>query len=533
MIAGKSYSHTITDSSGRHWRTEKDTIEQLADLMNEQSIYPLQTSDELFHIFDAALTTEEIEFMLLVGGGSHTFESLKRKTNLKDKDFERILSSLLHKGPFAIIRNENNEKVYHIMSIFPGWFEFFMMRGVDDEEHRLFAQRIEKLFTAAYAFGNEDVINDLVKAVGPHLTVSIMDKKDASTIQINENINKENHVYSAGNITSFFNMLDDNEFISVGHCLCRYEKELIGDHCRVDMPMETCISVGPAAEYLIEQGISRKISRIEALTMIKNFQDKGCIHQTGRTIPLKDFKSKYPVDVICNCCWDCCGVVGNYNRGYLPLTVTSYYRASIPDSSLCTGCGQCVEFCPVGIIRLNEEGKAVILNELCIGCGQCQYHCPTDAVFLNPDNRIVFLPMLGKDGARIKPPKELDSSTEESSDSDGIKPVSRDEVLKVLEETREKLYRPDIHKVFKKWNKTMLYHFTDFDEYWYFIIKDGMPGPLKQGALDDPEIHYTLTGSVFVGLMRKEIDGFKAFRKKLVQVKAPVMDLIKLQKLIG
>jgi ferredoxin len=359
-----------------------------------------------------------------------------------------------------------------------------------------------------------------------------MEKTDSSTVQINEKINKENHVYSAGNVTSFFNMLDESEFLSVGYCLCRYEKELIGDHCRIDMPMETCISVGPAAEYLIEQGISRKITKKEALSMIKDFQDKGCIHQTGRTIPLKNFKSKYPVDVICNCCWDCCGVVGNYNRGYLPLTVTSYYRSFLSDASKCTGCGKCVEFCPVGIITLNDKGIPEINDDLCIGCGQCQYHCPADAIDLKQDNRIVFLPMLGKEGARIKPPAEL-SDSDDSKDNDGIKNVSRDDVLKILEETREKFYRPDLHKVFKKWNKTMLYEFTDLNEFWHYVIKDGMPGPLKQGPVDDADIHYKLTGPVFAGLMKKEIDGFKAFRKKLVEVKAPVMDLIKLQKLIG
>jgi len=51
--------------------------------------------------------------------------------------------------------------------------------------------------------------------------------------------------------------------------------------------------------------------------------------------------------------------------------------------------------------------------------------------------------------------------------------------------------------------------------------------------VDDPDISYTLTGTVFIGLMRGEIDGFQAFRKKLVKVEARVRDLIKLQKLIG
>ena len=74
-----------TDSQKRQWKTPKDKIEQLADLMNEQSVHPLQTSDELFHIFDAALTTEEVDFLLAMGGGTHSRQKLYDKTRLRSE----------------------------------------------------------------------------------------------------------------------------------------------------------------------------------------------------------------------------------------------------------------------------------------------------------------------------------------------------------------------------------------------------------------------------------------------------------------
>ncbi|MEE4260099.1 MAG: 4Fe-4S binding protein [Bacteroidales bacterium] len=518
-----------TDSQKRQWKTPKDKIEQLADLMNEQSVHPLQTSDELFHIFDAALETEEIDFLLAMGGGTHSRQKLYEKTGLDQEEFDRILESLLYKGPVAVIRDADEIKSYHIMTIYPGWFEFYMMRGIDDAEHREFARRIEKMYTAAYEFGNEEVINELVKDVGPHLSVS--PTSEPITISLNETLTPENHVYAASSITKLFSGLDDDEFISVGHCLCRFEKELIGDSCRVNMPMETCMSIGPAAEHLIEQGISRQISKSEAISMVKKFQDMGCVHQTGRTIPLKNFKSKYPMDVICNCCWDCCGVIGNYNRGYLPLTVTAQYRAEIVTEN-CTACGRCAENCPVGIITVDDV--ASIQDELCIGCGQCLHHCQDEAVLLKEDRRVVFLPMLGREHARIEPPAELlarmqdDETTDETTEQ-----PDREGALKVMEETRQKYLRPELQKVFRKWNKTMLYDFTDLEESWHFEIVKGIPGPLKMGSIEKPDIHYTLTTHVFIGLTKGTIDGFKAFRKKLVKVKAPVLDLIKLQKLVG
>lgn len=45
----------------------------------------------------------------------------------------------------------------------------------------------------------------------------------------------------------------------------------------------------------------------------------------------------------------------------------------------CTGCGLCVEICPVDTITL-VEGIAEIDMDGCIRCGKCHKSCPNDAV---------------------------------------------------------------------------------------------------------------------------------------------------------
>jgi hypothetical protein len=57
------------------------------------------------------------------------------------------------------------------------------------------------------------------------------------------------------------------------------------------MPLEVCLQVGNAAKYTIDRGTGRQISKDEAIRMVKEFQNMGCVHQTGRTIPLKNFKN--------------------------------------------------------------------------------------------------------------------------------------------------------------------------------------------------------------------------------------------------
>jgi ferredoxin len=46
----------------------------------------------------------------------------------------------------------------------------------------------------------------------------------------------------------------------------------------------------------------------------------------------------------------------------------------------CTGCGECVEICPVEAIKI-ENAKAIIGDE-CIECGACLNECPNNALSL-------------------------------------------------------------------------------------------------------------------------------------------------------
>ena len=49
------------------------------------------------------------------------------------------------------------------------------------------------------------------------------------------------------------------------------------------------------------------------------------------------------------------------------------------DKNECTGCGTCVEECPVDVIAMKNE-KAEINMDECIRCGICHEICPEHAV---------------------------------------------------------------------------------------------------------------------------------------------------------
>jgi len=49
------------------------------------------------------------------------------------------------------------------------------------------------------------------------------------------------------------------------------------------------------------------------------------------------------------------------------------------DTELCTGCGACVDICPMYAISVHED-KACVDADKCSGCGVCEEECPMGAI---------------------------------------------------------------------------------------------------------------------------------------------------------
>jgi Pyruvate/2-oxoacid:ferredoxin oxidoreductase delta subunit len=385
-------------------KNNKEKLQQLANLMNEQSATPmLMVTDDLLWVFDAALEPEEADFLLKMGGGNVKRSEAEARSGLPKGEFIRLLTTLLDKGHITELDPEPGqvEPQLHLMCIFPGWFEHYLMGGKETPDRKEFARRMTKYFAMARDVP-PDVLNAILVGVGPQRSIATASPPTPTIITVGKSLPPPvSEIYPPHSVLSILEKLDEDEVISVGHCFCRQQRKLDGDPCRMNLPEEACLGLGSAAQHVIDRGMGRRISRQEAIKLVKESAAKGAIHQVGRLVPLKDFKAKHEVDIICNCCWDCCGAVGNYSRGNLPFMLKSYYVSEMADADRCNGCRACEEYCPVRAIAVDHSSVARINAEMCCGCGVCVVHCAEQAIRLRHSERNVFLPVLVGDKRRI------------------------------------------------------------------------------------------------------------------------------------
>jgi ferredoxin len=107
------------------------------------------------------------------------------------------------------------------------------------------------------------------------------------------------------------------------------------------------------------------------------------------------------VSFICNCCGCCCeAMIAQRRFGLLHPVHTTNFLPSI-QTDHCTGCGKCVNVCPVEAMTLvsandahHPTKKMAKLDEsVCLGCGLCVRSCPNQGITLHPRPERVITPL--------------------------------------------------------------------------------------------------------------------------------------------
>jgi len=56
------------------------------------------------------------------------------------------------------------------------------------------------------------------------------------------------------------------------------------------------------------------------------------------------------------------------------------------NEELCTGCGICVNSCPMDVLRMDKVSRKakIAYPQECMCCASCEVDCPVGAIFVSP-----------------------------------------------------------------------------------------------------------------------------------------------------
>ncbi|MGD8651927.1 MAG: 4Fe-4S binding protein [Desulfobacterales bacterium] len=375
--------------------TKQERLKRAAGVICKQGLVQFQVSDTAIAIVASVVGDNEDELDLIYAfreKPSQTTEQLMESSGFSMQKVEQLATRLAKKG---LIFNQPSSAGIMVYRLLPfmlvGVMEYkFMVELTGSQEERNLAKLFETLLEEL-----RDQIQDNYDALSPLFNTApavdrtvptrlTEDGKPIQIIPINKRLEAaEEFVLPSQTVEEIIGKFDD---IAVGYCFCRQRRSLLGDPCSTDAPTFNCFTFGKSARHTIAQGFAKKVSREEALKIMKEAEDTGLIHKAFHP----GSKESKPETSICNCCKDCCDTLELWRSGTLPL-INSTYHLSVINEESCTGCGTCVEWCPTDAIVLNDEGLAQRDESACLGCGVCSRFCPEEAISLKEGLRRVFI----------------------------------------------------------------------------------------------------------------------------------------------
>ena len=388
-------------------QNKKSDLKKLVMLMNSQNKRFMPPFDPILNTLDFVLADGELDLLLRLGTAAYSQEEALDASGMAADLFSPMFETLKEKGFIGTSYNGAGEERYCLRPILVGWFEGQASYLIGKPEEEEFTRRFMEFFTFIQKrnfFPFRQLLNMKArKAPVSNQSIGFVDEykneKGKSIINVHRTIDvPDSKVYPTNSINDLILEYGSKSVIGQFTCMCRRMKSNLGDSCRLDIPDDGgCMGFGDSIKPFIKYGQARPISKEQAFDVLQRARDNGAIHSVFHEMD----DTNRPQVGICNCCWDCCGLLRSYNMGASPLRYSSYYMAEMVDGDKCTGCKKCEKYCPTAAIRV-EAKKAVIDSRKCIGCGQCVHQCISEAVALVENSRTVFLPMLKKSEARIQ-----------------------------------------------------------------------------------------------------------------------------------
>lgn len=305
-------------------------------------------------IFEALVTDDEAKVMLLAAPPA-TAEDLAQKSGLALDTIHAMMDSLFHRGLIFKATKGGEKKFYRVKTIPQMHDSTSLTPGISRHVLDLWKEYME---TEWPAYGGK-----IMEAMpGPLMRV----------VPVNESVEAQSQILAYDDVVK---IVENAKILSVTNCSCR----VISGTCK--KPLEVCMQVDRAAEYNIERGTGRALSKTEAVEILKKCREEGLVHVVDNR--------QVVGHVICNCCDDCC-LNWAIMKGPKKWVAPSRFEAVV-DNDLCVGCEACLDRCFFDALSMQDD-LAIVDPEKCLGCGVCTVVCPSDALKLKEKRPADFVP---------------------------------------------------------------------------------------------------------------------------------------------
>lgn len=337
---------------------EQNVYQKLADHLHNVGMgYPVR--DTLLEILRENLTPAEAEIAMALPAGviplfPVSVDEIGSRIAMPRDELKPALERMAEKGVLYVGTTPAGEKGYALLHVGFGFPQTFFWKGEDTPHARKMAFLVAKYFNRQVT---QESYGSKTKAYR-YIPVRKAIKADLQAVfpmQLMEDV------------------VAKARRIAVAHCPCRIGYRLVGRGC--EHPTEVCMKFDELADFVIDRGLARELSKEQALDVLRITEEAGLVHFVDN--------AEGEIKHNCNCCGCACWNVGNIRRRKIPRdAIMATYFMRDTDSEECIGCGECATICPVEAVQMTD-GLPVIDREWCIGCGVCATVCPTDAAVLN------------------------------------------------------------------------------------------------------------------------------------------------------
>jgi electron transport complex protein RnfB len=279
---------------------------------------------------------------------------IAEENDIEEREAKSRLIGMVKKGLIDLKREEGRGFVFHLIPFVVGFYERQNAK-IDKEFAELFELYYHEAFHGTMlSQPSVHRIIPLEKAIP--VDIDVMPYEKASTY------------------------LDQAQSWGVLDCICRVQKNLIGQGC--NHTVKNCLVFSPKPGAFKKSEEIESLTREQALEVLAEADREGLVHSVNN--------AQSEVYYVCNCCTCSCGVLrGMVEYGSENSIARSDFFAVV-DEDLCTGCEACIERCAFNAMTM-VDGICEVDRIACYGCGLCISACETDALSLvqkSPDELV-------------------------------------------------------------------------------------------------------------------------------------------------